>query len=262
MKKIALVFVLLCMGMGVFAQTGTIRELSGTVETRAPGAQSFVRASAGQEISLDTILSTGFNSFALVQVGSALITVRPITKLSLTEIRAAAGVETINANLQTGRVRVDLNPPAGTRASMRVTSPNATASVRGTTFDFDTRFISVSHGGVSFQGNRGHTVPVNAGFVSGLAPDGTARNPVFTGVGRVQDAMYIPASVIIYGDLLAPQGIAGAEAESRVMMPEILPLPVEQQQPPPPPPPNGGGGGGGGNGGGPTGGSINIGITF
>ena len=271
MRKIVWLVVLLCLGVSGFAQTGVIRELSGTVEIREPGALEFVRASAGDLISQDTILSTGFNSFALIEVQSALITVRPLTRLSLTEISAAAGTETINANLQTGRVRVDLNPPAGVRASMRVSSPSAVASVRGTSFEFDTRFISVRQGGVNFQGNRGHIISVYAGFVSGLAPDGTARDAVFTGVGRVQEAIYIPASVIIYGDIITPQGVVGSESDSRTRAPGIIPLPVERQPdpPPPPPPPPGGGGGGGsgggggaGGGGGTAGGDITIGIQW
>ncbi|MDR2730531.1 MAG: FecR domain-containing protein [Treponema sp.] len=52
----------------------------------------------------------------------------------MTEIQNLTELETLNVNLQTGRVRVDVKPPAGTKASTTVKGPEATASVRGTIF--------------------------------------------------------------------------------------------------------------------------------
>jgi len=180
MKKTALVFVLLSAALCLFAQNGTIRDISGIVELKAAGASEYVTARSGDLVRQDTIISTGFKSTALVEVGSAVISVRPLTRLSLTEIRASSGIETINVNLQAGRVRVDVNPPAGTKASMSVVSPSATASVRGTSFEFDTRNLSVHSGTVSFQGNRGRTMMVNAGSVSKVESDGKAADPIET----------------------------------------------------------------------------------
>jgi hypothetical protein len=68
----------------------------------------------------DTVVSTGFKSTALIEVGSTVITVRPLTRLTLTEIRASSESESLNVNLQSGRIRVDVNPPAGAKASMAV----------------------------------------------------------------------------------------------------------------------------------------------
>ena len=126
------------------------------------------------------MISTGFKSSALVEIGSTLITVRPLTRLTLTEIRASQGSETLNVNLQTGRVRVDINPPAGTRTIMAVTSPVATASARGTSFEFDTRNLRVTHGAVGFLGKRGVPVLVGAGSGSRIETDGKPANPIDT----------------------------------------------------------------------------------
>ena len=166
------------MGMAVFAQNGMIRELSGTVELKARGASSFVAAKSGDQVSADTVISTGFKSTALITVGSALITVRPLTRLTLTEIHSSSGTETLNLNLQAGRVRVDVNPPAGTRAAMSVSSPMATASVRGTSFEFDTRNVKVNHGQVNFKGNRGFARLVNGGSSSTIKENGKAADPI------------------------------------------------------------------------------------
>lgn len=178
MKKTAIIIFLIFLGTGVFAQNGIIQELSGTVELKTKDASSYVSAKAGDEVSLNTIISTGFKSNALVAVGSALITVRPLTRLTLTEIQAASGTETINVNLQAGRVRVDVNPPAGTRAAISVRSPIATASVRGTSFEFNTRNIFVNHGKVSFKGNKGSPIMVGAGGSSRVEDNGKVADPI------------------------------------------------------------------------------------
>jgi len=151
----------------VFAQnTATIQELTGTVEISRAGSGVWENASKGQILRTDTVISTGFRSMAVIQAGSAVITVRPLTRLTLSEIIAIENSETINVNLQTGRVRMEVTPPAGTRATANVNSPLATASVRGTIFEFDTVNLTVSEGTVSFSGSTGTSVMVDAGGFS------------------------------------------------------------------------------------------------
>ena len=185
MKKPILGFLLVMLASGIFAQitdpdSCIIRELTGTVELKKPGTSVFIQANTGDIVSRDTIISTGFRSTALIEAGSAVISVRPLTRLSLTEITTSGSTETINVNLQAGRVRVDVNPPAGTRASMTIQSPVATASVRGTSFEFDTRNIYVYSGAVAFSGNRGQSRTVNGGSESRAEADGSTTNPAGT----------------------------------------------------------------------------------
>ena len=175
----------------LFAQNGVIRELSGTVELKRAGAANFVPARTGDAIAQDTVISTGFKSTALVEIGSSVLTVRPLTRLTLAELRTAEGTENINVNLQTGRVRVDVNPPAGTRTNMEVRGPSATASVRGTSFEFDTRNLAVLHGVVAFRGNRGGTMLVSAGSTSQVTENSKAADPIETNATGL-----LPPSVI------------------------------------------------------------------
>jgi len=189
MKKKVLtmiVLVFLCAGF-VFAQNGVITEITGTVEIKRAGSADFVLATVGEQLAWDTIVSTGFKSTALITAGSSVITVRPLTRLTLSELSGSAGTETINVGLQTGRVRVEVNPPAGTQTNMTVRGPSATASVRGTSFEFDTRNLQVHHGTVAFQGNRGGTFLVSAGATSVIQQDGKAADPIGTG-----DATLVP----------------------------------------------------------------------
>ena len=141
----------------------------------------------------NTVISTGLKSTAAVEVGSAVIAVLPLTRLTLTEILSSRGSESLNMSLQTGRVRVDVNPPAGTKASLTVSSPSATASVRGTSFYFDTRSVSVSHGSVLFKGNRGYTVQVDGGSVGMMDRRGNAAPPQVAGYRPPMPTGYDPS---------------------------------------------------------------------
>jgi hypothetical protein len=212
MQKVITVIFLMLLAFGAYAQNGVIRELSGTVEAKAPGAASFTPLNAGDQVSQDTVISTGFKSTALVEVGSSLLTVRPLTRLTLTEIRSSAGAETLNVNLQAGRVRVDVTPPAGTRASMSVSSLMATASVRGTSFEFDTRNVKVSHGIVSFAGNRSRSSArlVNAGYASRVE-DGKTVDPI-----KMRNSRLSPPAVAGTGSSGSGGGFGGPGSGSPV----------------------------------------------
>ena len=186
MKKVfALTVLVFCAAVTVYAQSGMVKELVGTVELKKPGAANFVPAGVGDTLTQDTIISTGFKSTALITVGSSSIIVRPLTRLTLAELSSGAGTETINVNLQTGRVRVDVNPPAGTRTNMTVRGPSATASVRGTGFDFDTRNLTVRRGKVAFQGGKGGVMLVGAGSASAVESNGKAADPITTTTGAL-----------------------------------------------------------------------------
>ena len=177
---------------GVFGQNGVIRELTGEVEIKPAGAESFTASKAGDTVARDTIVSTGFRSTAVIVIGSSTITVRPLTRLSLAEIQSAWEAENVNVNLQTGRVRVDVRPPAGTRANFTIQSSTASASVRGTSFDFDTVNLSVNEGTVVFGSASGApAVIVQAGGSSFIGTDGNAVRPA-----EVSAASLIPSAPV------------------------------------------------------------------
>ncbi|MDR0312907.1 MAG: FecR family protein [Treponema sp.] len=190
MKKIFLVVLLFTMAVCVtFAQTsspsgavspaGVIRELTGEVELKLAGSSTFVPAKVGDVIASNTIVSTGFRSTAVIAVGSSVITVQALTRLSLAEIQSSQGAETINVDLQAGRVRVEVSPPAGTRADFSVQSPSATASVRGTSFVFDTLNLTVNEGTVAYIGSiSGPSTMVSAGSYSFIGTDKQPADPV------------------------------------------------------------------------------------
>jgi hypothetical protein len=177
MKNLMFVTIFILTGLYVSAQDAVIEQVAGTVEIKQPEETSFKMANNGDKIFQETVISTGFKSFAIVKLGCTTITVRPLTLLSLTEIQKSAETETLQLNVQAGRVRVDVKPPAGTRASTTVKGPVSTASVRGTSFEFDTRNLYVNEGTVSFSGNRGQNILAGAGESSRVEETGRASNP-------------------------------------------------------------------------------------
>jgi len=184
MKRL-FIFVLFTLSAGfLFAQnpSAQIKEMTGTVELKTSGSANWVAAKAGDSISKDTIVSTGFKSMALINVGNSTIMVRPLTRLSLAEIINMNETETINVNLNTGRIRVEVNPPAGGRANFTVKTPATTASVRGTIFEMTTNNIQVLKGAIDYRpanGNYVRSVMVNAGQGSEINPDtGNIVNPI------------------------------------------------------------------------------------
>ncbi|MDR1973020.1 MAG: FecR family protein [Treponema sp.] len=149
----------------LFAQApaAVIREVSGTVEVQRPGSSAWVPASPGMAIEKGTRVSTGFKSTAAVALGGAVITVRPLTRLTLEEIAGGPGAEEAEIYLQTGRIRAEVSRPSGGTINFSVRSPSVTASVRGTVFEFDTVNLSVGEGRVQYTGASGSLAFVRAG---------------------------------------------------------------------------------------------------
>jgi len=183
MKRITIAMLLINTAVLVFAQAprAFIREMSGTVELQTQGSTAWTPARLNEPIRESTIISTGIRSTAVIAVGNSTLTVQPLTRISLEALTNREQTETVNLNLNTGRLRLDVKPPAGGQTSVSVQSPSTTASVRGTVFDLDTTAIRVHEGAVSFRSNSSNSRPVmvNAGQESWLDPaSGSAVNPL------------------------------------------------------------------------------------
>jgi ferric-dicitrate binding protein FerR (iron transport regulator) len=139
------------------------------VEVKGPGAAEWKAAEAGQTLEKDFLISTGFKSTALLTIGNSTVTVKPLTRLSLEEIVMKQHGEQVALNLRAGRVRAEVAAPAGGKTDFTVRSPVATASVRGTVFEFDGMRLSVEEGRVHLTGEgvtgayigKGHATTVD-----------------------------------------------------------------------------------------------------
>jgi len=221
MKHLIVTIFFLITAALVFAQSpqATIREMTGTVELKQSGSSDWKPAKPGDRLEESTMISTGFRSTAILAVGSSTLTVRPLTRLSLESLMSMDNTETINVGLGAGRINVDVKPPAGSKANFTVTTPSATASVRGTIFELDPENIRVIEGNVMYRPGGGNSsaalkaqarqVMVINGQSSQITSTGTAANP-YTLAEANRSLPALPGAIIIPGaggaNLKVPQG--------------------------------------------------------
>jgi len=188
---------LFCAAGGIFSQQAVIQEIAGTVELKHPGSDVWESARQGQSITADTVISTGFGSSALIDLGSSQLTVRPLTRLSITELVQRQGSENVELNLRAGRVRVEVNPPVGMKTDFTVRTPTATAAVRGTVFEFDALNLRVTEGTVEFSGDSGTPLLIDAGGL-GYVPEqgGRATRSPSTAVSQLRPDLPIAAEAV------------------------------------------------------------------
>jgi hypothetical protein len=143
----AAVLITACCVTALVAQTARFESVQGTVEVKQPGGD-WVPAASGMNIEKATLISTGFKSSAVVKVSGSTLQVRALTRLSLEEILAKEGSDTVELFMQTGRVRADIKPPESGKVNFTIKTPSTTASVRGTVFELDTNNLKVYEGTV------------------------------------------------------------------------------------------------------------------
>ncbi|MDR0402067.1 MAG: FecR family protein [Treponema sp.] len=186
-----IVFMLMAARISLYAQNtnsaagsgAVIRDIAGTVEVMLPGAADWIPAKAGMFIANNASISTGFKSTAVLVLGESLVTLRPLTRLTLDELIRGQSNDTAVLSLRTGRIRAEVKPPSDGKTEFTVRTPTATASVRGTVFDLDPMNLNVTEGLVRYAvTGTGAAVSVGegrSGAVNTESPLGL-ENPVET----------------------------------------------------------------------------------
>ena len=182
MKRYLGIFLLCTAGLfsaSAASLTATITEVAGKVECKLPG-NDWKTAKVGDTLPAGSFISTGFKSTAIIKTESATLTVKPVTRLSLEELIKSEGTTKTQMFLMAGRVKAEVTPKEGEKAEFKVKSPTATASVRGTGFEFDGQNLLVDHGAVQFESGSGIGIPkmVASGEFSTISQMGTVTTPV------------------------------------------------------------------------------------
>jgi len=166
-KMIVPVFLLIAAGL-VAQEQAVIKEISGKVEIKQPG-KDWVPAEKNQEVSKGAMLSTGFNSFAVLDLGTSKIQMKPLSRMTLDELMKSEGAVKTAVNLRVGRVRVQVDKSEGLKHDFTVKTPVSTAAVRGTEFDFDGLRLKVLSGLVAFSNASGQMRFVAGGESSSIS---------------------------------------------------------------------------------------------
>ncbi|GEM_PF-5471963 len=175
MKRIILIAVLLIVASTLFAEVpAVIQEVYGKVSVKAPG-RGWITAKPGTRIAKDYIISTGFNSKAVIKLGKSILVVKQLTRMKLSELIEKNGVLHTTLFLRVGKIKASVRKVKGLRQDFKVKSPISTAAVRGTEFEFDGKTLKVSNGIVSFVNNLGQKRSVNVGELAVMAGTGLPK---------------------------------------------------------------------------------------
>jgi hypothetical protein len=184
LKVIVLTVTVLLSVSGLFSSrlfaadiNAVIRDCRGDVEVKAAGGD-WVPARVGMTLEGSALVSTGFKSTATLGIGNSTIVVRPLTRLSLEALAAREGDEQVGLELRAGRVRAEVTPPQSGKIDFSIRGPTATASVRGTRFEFDSVNLTVQAGSVAFTGRDNATVIAPAGKSAVIDRQGRSATPV------------------------------------------------------------------------------------
>ncbi len=155
MRLIMAALALLLLGVPLFAQqSAVIKELTGKVQLKNPDGQ-WVSATPGAAVGPGTIVSTGFNSTAVLDLGTSQIQVRPLTRMRLDELLRKANNVTTTVFLTVGEVHASVDRLPGLTQAFKLESPVSTAAVRGTQFTFAGDWVATHEGVVEFLNSLG-----------------------------------------------------------------------------------------------------------
>jgi hypothetical protein len=149
--------------------------VDGKVEIRPAGGGAWSAAEVGMEIDNDTVISTGFNASATIDVGDSSVSVEQLTRMVFEEIVQRSDAVETRLNLNVGRMSARVRSSDGRSQDFQVRSPVSTAAVRGTDFEFDGVELVVQEGEVAFMNNYGQQRRVRGGEKS--STDGEPGGP-------------------------------------------------------------------------------------
>jgi len=175
-SAIFLLFGLVAASAATIEAAAVFSEVSGKVEYQAPGS-SWKPARLGDKVFPGDIVSTGFKSSAILMIGKTIISVKAITRMTLQELVRTSGGTSTTLFLLSGRVKADVPPQPGQTTAFKITSPTATASVRGTSFEFDGINLIVDRGTVPLATPTMQFRHVEAGQFSIVAAGGVVPPP-------------------------------------------------------------------------------------
>ncbi len=176
----AIVFALVfCMGAAAaFGQKAVFESVEGKVEYRAAAGSAWREASPGDAIPRGGSISTGFNSQAVIALGSdSVVTAKPLTRLTLEELLAKEGAVNTDLFLDVGGLRAEVNSSEGVEHDFTIRSTQSTASVRGTVIEGDGGSWQTERGTLVVSSSMGQQVTVTKGQSTQVSQSGPPAAP-------------------------------------------------------------------------------------
>lgn len=145
----------------LFATNAEIKSFTGKVEIQEPGSTAWVAVAEGQILKSGTIISTGFNANATIDMDeTSEIFVRSLTRVAIEDLTITTDAVKTSLNLTMGKIKADVKTTTGLKHNFTLKTPVSTAAVRGTVFEAGVASIYVETGSVGFSNSIGQTVNV------------------------------------------------------------------------------------------------------
>jgi len=178
MRKCIIAILLAVVAVSLSAEEAIIKSIKGKVEYSNDG-QTWLPAEPSQVLKKGDYISTSFKSSAVVVVNDSVINVKALTRMTLDELTSTANGPQTELYLVSGKVQVEVKPSANNEVTtFKVKSAMATASVRGTGFEFDGENLLVNHGSVQLMDDLGVSRSVNGGEFGNSGKRGKMPAPV------------------------------------------------------------------------------------
>ncbi len=178
MKKCIIALLCTFVALSLFADEAVIKSVKGKVEYSSDG-QTWLSAEPKQVLKKGDYISTSFKSSAVIVVNGSLINVKALTRMTLDELTKTPEGPQTELYLVSGKVTVEVKPSANEEVTtFKVKSAMATASVRGTGFEFDGENLLVNHGAVELMDSIGVSRSVNGGEFGNAGKRGKMPEPV------------------------------------------------------------------------------------
>ncbi|HUX21513.1 MAG TPA: hypothetical protein VMW69_09755 [Spirochaetia bacterium] len=145
-----------------FSQNAVVKEVTGQVQLLSPGG-SWTNAAVGSLVTQGTVVSTGFGSSAVLDLGTSQVQVKQLTRMRLDELLRTQSTATTSLFLTVGEVHANVDNSLSITQKFTLKSPVSTAAVRGTIFDFGPYQLTVDRGLVHFSNEYGLGREVSVG---------------------------------------------------------------------------------------------------
>jgi hypothetical protein len=147
----------------------TVDAIEGEAEVKLPGEKEWIPAEKGMKLKEGTRVSTGFKSkMVLLFADNSTVVVKALTQMNISRFEQKGNTVETNLKIRVGSIRVKVADDQPVKTDMKISTPNATASVRGTEIEeveSSQHFgdsVSVDSGEIQYDTQEG-SMPVGGG---------------------------------------------------------------------------------------------------
>lgn len=149
----------------VSATTVTVTDVTGSAQYRI-GSGEWQTVQVDDQLSTDAEIVTSVRAGVTINAAGNEVVIGGLSRVRISELVQSAGEIRTRVELPYGRMSANVRSGANRGNDFSVSTPIATAAVRGTEFTFSGYELGVSHGDVELANQIGQTHSVRAGQLS------------------------------------------------------------------------------------------------